>query len=107
MLKDLLAFYTAHHKELQFVLTGILGMIFHYYKALWRNETAAPFKQWFGLADPHSTFMTFAAFIGAMFTALSTNALDSMNFYGIAVAGFTAGFSIDSAFNSVPDKKIV
>lgn len=97
-----------HASEIIFFLSGIFGMITHYFKKSMKKETESMFSEWFGKKNIKATITTFGMFFMAMVGALGAGVITpEMNIYAIMYSGFATGFAIDSGFNSDMTKTIV
>lgn len=84
-----------------FVVSGFLGMVFHYMKKKTKKQTKASMLGWFGKDNGAASMTTLGAFAMACIAALNSGVITpEMNVYAVMYAGLTTGFAIDSGFNS-------
>lgn len=87
--------------EMIFVLGGLLGMISHFYKKKYKNETNVDLKAWFTTANPGASLYTAGTFCFAVVTAFNTGIIvDNMTVFNALYIGMTTGWAIDSGMNS-------
>lgn len=95
---EFLSSFDAAHAA--FLASGVLGLVAHYAKKKFKGETTASFVGWFTNDNAAASVKTAIAFGVAMLGAMSTGLVTGMDMTHIVIAGATAGFAIDSGFNS-------
>lgn len=99
---EFLSSFDAAHAA--FLASGVVGLFAHYAKKKLKGETTASFIGWFTNNNTAASVQTVLAFGAAMIGAMSTGLVDGMDMAHIVIAGATAGFAIDSGFNSAAAK---
>jgi hypothetical protein len=82
-----------------FAAAGIAGMFGHYWKAWYRKEIAGNLLDYLFRDNPRATAASFSGVIAAAATAWFTGTLDDLTLKPLLMAGFTAGFTLDSTLN--------
>ncbi len=80
-----------------FLIAGLAGLLAHYMSKRWRHEIKGSIVKYLFIDSPGLTAATILALIAADFAAVAVGGLEDMKLTTAVAAGFTAGWTVDSA----------
>lgn len=97
-----------HGNEILFAASTVVGMVSHFLKKSFKNETECQIHEWFGKQHLPGSIASLGSAAMVIITALSNGVITpEMAFWPVVYVGLTTGFAVDSVTNSDGTKKVV
>lgn len=85
--------------EIRFFLGGLVGGLAHFVVKRWKGEITGSAYQYLVVDYPGRTASAVVALVAATAAVEAVGGFSGMTLSGVVAAGFTAGWTADSAFN--------
>lgn len=78
---------------------GLVGMVSHWFKKFWKDETSSDLVQWFFIKNFRGTIYATGAMLASISATMMPLPVESTTLWGAVTLGYGLGWASDSAAN--------